>query len=168
MIVTGSGFLPIAGADHLEVGKRSIIVSCTTDDRCSGTLPATKPGTENLVMDVEDMTISPVAVPDRFTFLAEPTITRITPASGPPKGGTKVTIRGSNFVGRLTVHFGTKLAKLFRLVSSTEIVVIAPAGSGIVYATVSAGGGLSRDLPEGRYRYSADRRPGGAARGRLI
>jgi hypothetical protein len=89
----------------------------------------------------------------RFTFVAAPTVTKITPASGPKKGGTKVTIRGSNFVGTVSVHFGARLAKLFRVVSSSEIVVIAPRGSGTVYVTVSAVGGSSKTTATRRYRY---------------
>ena len=154
--ITGSGFLPIPGADRLEVGTKWVTVSCTTTVRCTGTLPATKVGTDNLVMSVEGLTLSPLAVPDRFTFVAAaPTISNLTPASGPTKGGTKVTIRGSGFVGTLTVHFGTRPAKLFRVVSSSEIVVIAPPGSGTAYVTVSAAGVSSRTTAPGRYTFVA-------------
>src|ERR1019366_8797651 len=64
--ITGSGFLPIAGADELEVGTKWITVSCTTTTACTGTLPAAEPGTDNLVMAVEDMTVSRVTASDRF------------------------------------------------------------------------------------------------------
>ena len=80
--ITGSGFLPITGADALEVGTTWITVSCTTTVRCTGTLPATKPGTDNLVMSVEDMTLSPVGVSDQFTFEGAPTATITSPAAG--------------------------------------------------------------------------------------
>ena len=154
--ITGSGFLPIAGADRLEVGAKWVTVSCTTTVRCTGTLPATKAGTDNFVMSVEGLTLSPLAVPDRFTFVAvAPTVANLTPTVGPTKGGTKVTIRGSSFFGTLTVHFGTRPAKLFRVVSSSEIVVIAPPGSGTAYVTVSATGGSSRTTAAGRYAFVA-------------
>ena len=81
--ITGSGFLPIVGADELEVGSAWITVSCTTTTSCTGTLPPTEPGTDNLVMSVEDMTLSPVASPDQFTFMAAaPTATISSPANG--------------------------------------------------------------------------------------
>jgi hypothetical protein len=70
--ITGSGFLPIAGADELEVGTTWITASCTTTTSCAATLPATKPGTDSLVMSVEDMTISPVSASDQLTFLPPP------------------------------------------------------------------------------------------------
>jgi hypothetical protein len=151
--ITGSGFLPIAGADQLEVGTKWITVSCTTTARCTGTLPATKPGTDNLVMSVEDMNLSPVTVHDRHTFVAAPTVTKVTPTSGPKKGGTKVTIRGSNFVGTVSVHFGAKRATGVQVLSSSEITVTAPPGSGTVYVTVSAVGGSSKTTATSRYRY---------------
>ena len=82
--ITGSGFLPIAGADELEVGTKWITVSCTTTTACTGTLPAAEPGTDNLVMAVEDMTVSRVTASDRFTFgVAQPPTARI---SSPAKG----------------------------------------------------------------------------------
>jgi hypothetical protein len=153
--ITGSGFLPIAGADELEVGTKWITVACTTTTLCTGALPATTPGTDNLVMSVEDMTLSPVAAPDRFTFVAAPTVTKITPARGPKKGGTKVTIRGSNFVGAVSVRFGAKPATGVHVLSSSEITVTAPPGAGTVYVTASAVGGSSKTTATGRYTFVA-------------
>ncbi|MGO9964831.1 MAG: protease pro-enzyme activation domain-containing protein, partial [Acidimicrobiales bacterium] len=82
--ITGSGFLPIAGADELEVGTKWITASCKTTTSCTATLPATEPGTDNLVMSVEDMTLSPTTVSDRFTFgaVSPPTATIRSPANG--------------------------------------------------------------------------------------
>ena len=50
--IGGSGFLPRPGADRLELGSKAIAVTCATTTRCSAVLPATKPGTDNLVMTV--------------------------------------------------------------------------------------------------------------------
>ncbi|MGA2530959.1 MAG: Ig-like domain repeat protein [Acidimicrobiales bacterium] len=70
--IAGSGFLPITGADELEIGTTRIAASCTTTTSCTATLPATNSGTINLVMAVEDMAISPVTASDQFTFLPPP------------------------------------------------------------------------------------------------
>ena len=82
--ITGSGFLPVAGADELEVGSEWTAASCTTTTSCTATLPATEPGTVNLVMAVEDMTVSRETASDRFTFgvAPPPTTTIRSPASG--------------------------------------------------------------------------------------
>jgi hypothetical protein len=126
---------------------------CVTDTRCTGILPATKAGTDNLVMSVADLTLSPLIARDRFTFVAAPTVTKLTPASGPANGGIRVTVRGGNFVGKVSVRFGATPATRVRVLSSSEITVTAPAGSGAVYVTVSAVGGNSRRTSAGKYRY---------------
>ena len=151
--IGGSGFLPKPGADQLEVGTKWIIVSCQTSTRCTGVLPATKPGTENLVMSVADLTLSPLIARDRFTFEAAPTVTGLRPASGPMRGDMRVTIRGTSFAGKVSVHFGSRPATRVAVLSPSEITVTAPRGSGTVYVTVSAVGGKSRRTATARYRY---------------
>ncbi len=151
--VGGSGFLAKPGADRLEVGTKWITVSCVTDTRCTGVLPATKPGTDNLVMSVAGLTLSPLIARDRFTFEGAPTVVKLTPFSGPTEGDMTVTIRGSNFVGKVSVQFGSKPATRVRVLSSSEITVTAPPGSGAVYVTVSAAGGDSTRTATGKYRY---------------
>ena len=77
--ITGSGFLPIAGADVLEVGSQRVTVSCSSTTECTGTLPPTAQGTVNLVMSVEDLTTSPLSESDEFTFVAgEPPVVKVT------------------------------------------------------------------------------------------
>jgi hypothetical protein len=151
--IGGSGFLPKPEADQLEVGTKWITVSCETTTRCTGVLPATKPGTDNLVMSVADLTLSPLIARDRFTFEGAPAVTQLTPDNGPTRGDMRVTIRGSNFVGKVSVHFGAKPATRVRVLSSSEITVTAPPGTGAVYVTVSAVGGNSRRTATGEYRY---------------
>ena len=152
--IGGSGFIPRPGADRLEVGSKWITVSCVTDTRCTGVLPATKPGTDNLVMSVAGLTLSPLIARDRFTFVGTPTVGRLTPARGPTGGGTAVTVRGSNFVGKIAVRFGAEPATRVRVLSPSEITVTTPPGSGTVYVTVSAIGGNSRRTSADLYRYA--------------
>ena len=151
--IGGSGFLPKPGADQLEVGTKWITVSCQTSTRCTGVLPATKPGTDNLVMSVADLTLSPLIARDRFTFEAAPTVTGLTPANGPTKGDMRVTIRGTSFAGKVSVHFGARPATRVAVLSPSEITATAPPGSGTVYVIVSAVGGNSRRTAKARYRY---------------
>jgi hypothetical protein len=61
-----------------------------------------------------------------------------------------VTIRGRNFIGVLSVHFGGKLATHVKVLSSTEITVTAPKGARTVSVTVTAAGGASAAR---RYKY---------------
>ncbi|MGQ4596623.1 IPT/TIG domain-containing protein [Nocardia sp. R6R-6] len=75
-----------------------------------------------------------------------PTITSLSPISGPTSGGNSVTITGTGFTGPTTVRFGTT-ATTFTLNSSTQITAIAPPGSGTVQVTVSNAGGTSNGVP---------------------
>ncbi|MEU5758757.1 IPT/TIG domain-containing protein [Nocardia sp. NPDC047648] len=72
-----------------------------------------------------------------------PTITAITPTSGPTTGGTSVTIAGTGFTGPLTVRFGST-ATTFTIDSAIQITAVAPAGTaGPVQVTVSDSSGTS-------------------------
>jgi subtilase family serine protease len=151
--ISGSGFLPIPGADRLEVGTTWITVSCESVSRCSGTLPAAQRETDNLVMAVEDMTLSPVSTADQFTFVTAPSVTMVTPSAGPAKGGTRVTIRGADFGGNVSVNFGASPARNVRVISSSEITATTPPRSGTIYVTLTAVGGSSKPTASGRFTF---------------
>ncbi len=55
-----------------------------------------------------------------------PTVTKVTPKSGPAGGGTAVTITGANFVAPATVEFGGTPAKEVVVHSSTSITAARP------------------------------------------
>ncbi len=63
-----------------------------------------------------------------YTFAA-PTVTNISPNSGPLGGGTTVTITGTGFRSGVLVTIGGGAATSVNLVSSTSITAITPAGS---------------------------------------
>ncbi|MGO4612744.1 IPT/TIG domain-containing protein, partial [Nocardia sp. 2YAB30] len=70
-----------------------------------------------------------------------PTITSLSPTSGPASGNTSVTITGTGFVPIVTnVKFGT-VATSFTVDSPTQITAIAPPGTGTVQVTVTTSGG---------------------------
>ncbi|MGA6206400.1 IPT/TIG domain-containing protein [Nocardia testacea] len=72
-----------------------------------------------------------------------PTITSLSPTSGPTTGGTSVTITGTGFTGPTTVRFGAT-ATTFTLDSPTQITAIAPGGSaGATPVTVTTAQGTS-------------------------
>ncbi|MEU4341558.1 IPT/TIG domain-containing protein [Nocardia sp. NPDC023852] len=77
-----------------------------------------------------------------------PTITSLSPTSGPASGNTTVTITGTGFVPIVTtVKFGT-VATSFTVNSPTQITAIAPPGTGTVQVTVTtSGGGTSNGVP---------------------
>ena len=153
--ITGSGFLTIPGADRLQVGSSTIAATCSSATSCTATLPAAQAGTVDLVMIVEDSTISPVVSTDRFTYTDSPTVTKLTPALGPDKGGTRVTIWGVSFVGVVSVRFGNKPATDVHVISSSELSVAVPAGEGATYVIVSTDVGSSRASSTSKYTFVA-------------
>jgi IPT/TIG domain len=58
--------------------------------------------------------------------MAAPTVSSISPTSGPTTGGTSVTITGANFVSGATVAFGGTAATGVTVVSSTTITATTP------------------------------------------
>ena len=65
-----------------------------------------------------------------FTYVVAPTVSSVSPNSGPVAGGTAVTITGTNFAAGATVKFGATAATNVVVVSSTSITATTPAGSG--------------------------------------
>ena len=80
-----------------------------------------------------------------------PTITSISPSSGPAAGGTSVTINGSNFTGS-TVTFGSAAASITSN-TGNQMVVTSPAGTGTVDVIVTNAGGTSVSSAADRFTY---------------
>ena len=99
-------------------------------------------------------------VVESSTQYAAPTVTSVVPNNGSPAGGTSVTITGNSFFGVTAVYFGSVPATSFIVVSPTEIIAIAPAGSlGTVDIQVVAAGGSSPITDADRYQYSSSSAP---------
>jgi subtilase family serine protease len=148
--VTGTGFMPVAGADYAHVGSAVVKASCSSTTKCTFITPSGSLGSVDVRMDAEDFALSPTTVPDVYQYVPAPTISSVGPGHGSPHGGTKVTIMGTNFIAPVTVLFGKKHGTHVVVVSPTEITVTSPAGSGTVTVKVSAAGGTSGGL---KFRY---------------
>ena len=72
-----------------------------------------------------------------------PTVSGVSPTSGPAAGGTSVTITGTNLDSATGVKFGATAAASFTVNSATQITATAPAGIGTVDVTVTNPGGTS-------------------------
>ena len=88
-----------------------------------------------------------------FTYAPAPTVTEVSPAEGPSKGGTVVTITGTSFVPGASVTIGSA-AKSVHVVSATEITAVtsatAPGTDEVVVSDVngtSSGGPSFTYLP---------------------
>jgi subtilase family serine protease len=68
--VTGSGFLPIKGADKAEVGSTVVAASCSTSTTCTLVTPPEPAGTVDIRISAEDFGYSPVTSADHFTYVS--------------------------------------------------------------------------------------------------
>jgi hypothetical protein len=97
---------------------------------------------------------SATATADQFVYIANPpTVTGISPATGPAAGGTSVTITGTNFTSASTVNFGSTPATNVTVVSATSITAVSPAGAGAVDITVVTPGGPSATSSADQFLY---------------
>jgi hypothetical protein len=91
-----------------------------------------------------------------------PTVTGVTPSSGPAAGGTHVTITGTHFTGANAVSFGSRAAASFAVKSAVSIEAVAPAApEGMVDVTVANPAGASAISAEDHFRFlTAAKEPG--------
>ncbi|QKV93118.1 IPT/TIG domain-containing protein [Streptomyces sp. NA02950] len=82
-----------------------------------------------------------------YSYVVAPSLTSVVPNQGPGAGGNTVTLTGSGLSGATAVRFGSASATSFTVVSPTQIIAVAPAGSGSVQVTVVTPGGTSNGLP---------------------
>ncbi|CAD6556740.1 hypothetical protein LMG27952_06182 [Paraburkholderia hiiakae] len=85
---------------------------------------------------------------------APPTVTSVSPNSGPRGGGTAITITGTNFTGTTAVMFGATPATSFTFLSATQIVAGSPsAATGTVDITVTNANGTSATTVADQFTY---------------
>ena len=133
--------MPSSG--HLRV---TVADSVVTVDYIKTYMPGESPGHVNGEI-AYSYTITSTSPPP-------PTVTGISPASGPTAGGTSVTISGTNFTGATAVSFGATAASSYTVDNGTQITATAPAGSnGNVHVTVTTAGGISAATSADQFTY---------------
>ena len=99
---------------------------------------------------------SPVWQGDAFTYQTPaPTVTSLSPSSGPAAGGTVVTVTGTNFTAGATVSFGTAAAASVTVISATQIKATSPPGTGSVHVSVTTSQGTSATTAADLFTYVA-------------
>ncbi len=96
-------------------------------------------------IDLDDVSVS----------LSPPSITSVSPASGPVPGGTPVTITGTGFTGASAVKFGAIAAASYTVNNETQITASTPAstGPGTVDVTVTTAVGTSAISAADQFTY---------------
>jgi IPT/TIG domain len=122
-----------------------------------GSVTATSPpgsGTVLVTVTTPGGTSGPSSLAE-FTYVPPPTVTEVTPRTGPAAGDTPVTITGTNLANASTVRFGSAGSMTFHVVNSTTISAVSPAGSGTVDVVVVSPGGASATSEKDRFTYLA-------------
>jgi hypothetical protein len=115
--------------------------------------PKEKAGRVDVRVTTADGT-SAVTKADRFTYLARPSVTGVSPGHGSHNGGDRVTITGLHLSGASTVRFGSAKAGHIDQVSSKELVVTCPGhAGGTVDVRVTTAGGTSATHHADKFTY---------------
>ena len=124
--ITGANFM--GGATVTIGGTAATGINVVSTTSITATTPVGTAGAQNVVVTNPDGQSSTLS--GGFTYLAPaPTVTSISPNSGPIAGGTNVTIAGTNFVSGATVTIGGTAATGINVASSTAITATTPAGT---------------------------------------
>jgi hypothetical protein len=143
----------LAGATAVDFGASPATgVSCTAS-RCTFTAPAGT-GTVDVTVTTPSGT-SATSAADQYTYVTPPTVTGVSPNSGPEAGGTTVVITGTGLLGAGGAFFGGRPAPLTGPCTATSCTVTAPAGgaAGTVDVTVTTAGGTSATSAADHYTY---------------
>jgi IPT/TIG domain len=132
--ITGTGF--VAGVT-VEIGQgggvgptaipasKVVVVSPTEITATTGGLA--KAGTWNLFV-IDSGATSPANTGDDYTYypVTMPTVSSVSPASGPITGGTPIRITGTGFVAGVTVEIGQGGGVGPTAIAASEVVVVSP------------------------------------------
>jgi hypothetical protein len=130
--ITGTGFL--SGATVALGGTSATGVTVVSATSITATTAAHAAGAVNVVVTNADNQSGTLS--SGFTYNTAPTVTGISPTSGPTGGGTAVTITGTGFLSGATVTLGGTAATAISVVSSTSITATTAAHAGGVVDVV--------------------------------
>lgn len=120
--ITGTNFALGATVTIGGVSATNVVVASTTS--ITATTPAGTAGTATVSVTAGGQVGS---LPNAFTYIAVPTVTLVTPNTGPTSVATPVVITGTNFANPATVTFAGTAATAVNATSATSINATTPA-----------------------------------------
>ena len=156
--VTGSGF--VSGSTAVDFGPTAgTSVSVASGTSLTVSVPAGTGTVSVTVITTGGGSSTPLA--GAYTYNPPPTVTGVSPSSGPTAGGTSVTVSGTNLTGASAVDFGTaNPGTSISAVTATSLTVTSPAGTGTVDVTVTTPNGTSAvNAPSDHFTYNAPALP---------
>ncbi|WP_205756858.1 putative Ig domain-containing protein [Solilutibacter silvestris] len=155
VVITGTGFAAAPSAGAVKFGATNASYTVNSNTQITATSPAGAVGTVDVMVTTLGGT-SATSAADQYTYAPAPTVTAISPTSGPTSGGTTVVITGNGFASAPptgAVKFGATTAS-YTINSNTQITATSPAGgAGTVDVTVTSLGGTSATSAADQYTY---------------
>jgi IPT/TIG domain/Regulator of chromosome condensation (RCC1) repeat len=144
----------LGGATAVRFGSSEAAFTVESATSISATAPPGTLGAVNVTV-VTPAGTSPTVAADRYTYQQPPTITKVTPATGPVGGGTSITITGTEFTAASAVMIGAAPATTYKVLSATTITAtVPPASAGTVDVRVTNSAGTSAVVSKDHYRYA--------------
>jgi hypothetical protein len=125
--LTGSSF--VSGATVRVGGTAATNVTFVSATQLTARTPAGTAGARDVQVTNPNGQSATRTGGFTYTAVAAPTLTAVSPTSGPTAGGTTITLTGSNFVSGATVRVGGTSATNVMFVSTTQLTARTPAGT---------------------------------------
>jgi hypothetical protein len=152
--ITGSGLTSTSALNFGSTPATTFLIQ--NDSVVTATAPAGKLGAVDVKLTTAGGTTAAGAA-DKFTYVVPPvpTVTSVSPASGPSTGGTSVTLTGTGLTGASAFNFGAGNPAIFFTVNSpTTATMTAPTGPlGTVDVRVVTPGGTSAVVADDHFTY---------------
>ena len=123
--LTGTNFA--SGASVLVNGAAATSVTFLSATQVRATTPAGAAGARTVQITLPSG--QSASLSSAFTYVPAPTITSVSPTSGPTAGGTTITVTGTGFVSGATVRVGGVSATGVTFLSATQVRAVTPAGT---------------------------------------
>ncbi len=148
--INGSNFGQDTGGSVRVGGVLATGVTYLSSTQLRATTPAGTAGAQSVQVTNPDGQAATLASAFTYSVAPSPTLSAISPVSGPTAGGTAVTLTGTNFAAGATVTIGGTAATSVVIASSTRITAVTPAGTaGARDVRVTLSGGQAATLTGG-------------------
>ncbi|MDX3853236.1 IPT/TIG domain-containing protein [Streptomyces sp. AK02-01A] len=145
--ISGTG---LSTATGVAFGANTVVPTVLSDSQITAVVPAgAAPGPVGVSVTTAGGANNGLS----YTYIDDPTIATIAPATGPTSGGTAVTITGTNLASTNQVTFDAVPAP-FSVINATTVSAVTPPGiAGAVDVTLSNPAGTATDV--GAFTYAA-------------
>ncbi len=154
VLITGTNFTPATPlSNSVLFGANAAAFTIISTTQIEALTPAAAAGTVKVAVTING---AQAATTPSYVYVSNlPTVTNVSPSSGPTAAGTTVTVTGTNFVaGKTTVKFGTAAGTKVVVASATSLTVTAPAhAAGTVDVLVTTPAGTSAATAADQFTY---------------